>query len=48
MIFLNQIKDTRYVVQINFLDDLIFKINVNPVLESKPEYSEYMDFLNYQ
>ena len=25
----------------------IFKINVNPVLESKPEYTEYMDFLNY-
>ena len=28
MIFLNQIKDTRYVVQGTFLDDLTFEINV--------------------
>ena len=33
MIFLNQIKDTRYVVQINFLDDLIFKINVKIIFK---------------
>ena len=33
MIFLNQIKDTRYVVQINFLDDLIFRINVKIIFK---------------
>ncbi len=33
MIFLNQIKDIRYVVQINFYDNLIFKINVEIIFK---------------
>ena len=33
MIFLNQIKNTRYVVQITFLDDLTFEINVKLIFK---------------
>ena len=33
MIFLNQVKDTRYVVQINFFHDLMFKINVKVIFK---------------
>ena len=33
MIFLNQIKDARYVLQITFLDDLTFEINVKLIFK---------------